>query len=197
MKVCKIVLNNIWITPNADKAADFMSMHRDFQSMVDKLAQQNLESETNLEGRNFTYEQLGEIINEDLVENYYDFWNDYLKVFIISRMMQYSKSNEFAQKLAEYPKLDVTSWELSDNELNMEFADYSHKREHLTLAIKEACENYFDDHIDQWLDEAISNYGEIRSRLVSVQYQTKILKEPIKNVIGFDYDMYIDIQYAK
>lgn len=57
------------------------------------------------------------------------------------------------------------------------------------------CDRYFGENIDQWLDEIISNYGEISSIFVSINYRTKLIKSVIKDVIGINCELFIDVNY--
>lgn len=195
MQFCKVMINNVWVIPSADSAINAMDGMQDFQDEVDKLAQQKLEDTDNQSERHLTYDQMYDAIYEDLTNQYYYFWNDPLREFIRSKMMRYVKSNEFAEKLIQDSTLNVDSWEQSDNEIKMIFLGYANNREPVINAVRNNCEKYFDDNIDQWLDEIISDYGEISSISVSINYRTKLLKSVIKSVIGIDYDPVISIQY--
>lgn len=193
MQLCKAVINNIWVTPSADLAINAMDRIQEFRDEVDKLTQQNLEE--NQSERHFTYDQMYDAVYEDLTNQYYYFWNDPLEEVIRTKMMKYVKSDEFAEKLVQDPSLEVDSWEQSGDDIKMIFLGYSNNREPVLNAVRGNCEKYFDENIDQWLDEIISNYDEISSIAVSINYRTKLLKSVIKDVIGINCELFIDVNY--
>lgn len=193
MQLCKAVINNIWVTPSADLAINAMDRIQEFRDEVDKLTQQNLED--NQSEMHRTYDQMYDSIYEDLTNQYYYFWNDPLEEVIRSKMMKYIKSAEFAEKLIQDPSLEVDSWEQSGDEIKMIFLGYSNNREPVLNAVRNNCDRYFDENIDQWLDEIISNYGEISSIFVSINYRTKLIKSVIKDIIGINFEILIDVNY--
>lgn len=193
MQLCKAVINNIWVTPSADLAINAMDRIQEFRDEVDKLTQQNLEE--NQSERHFTYDQMYDAVYEDLTNQYYYFWGDPLEEVIRSKMMKYIKSDEFAERLIQDPSLEVSSWEQSGDEIKMIFLGYSNNREPVLNAVRNNCDKYFDENIDQWLDEIISNYGEISSIFVSINYRTKLIKSVIKDIIGINFEIFIDVNY--
>lgn len=193
MQLCKAVINNIWVTPSADLAINAMDRIQDFRDEVDKLTQQNLEE--NQSERHFTYDQMYDAVYEDLTNQYYYFWSDPLEEVIRSKMMKYIKSAEFAEKLVQDPSLEVDSWEQSGDEIKMIFLGYSNNREPVLNAVRNNCDKYFDENVEQWLDEIISNYGEISSIFVSINYRTKLIKSVIKDIIGINFEILIDVNY--
>lgn len=192
MQVIKVGFKDIWLYPNgesiAEKLLDNDSVVNELENAKAALMDENKESNGELFINNqITSESKLEYAIAKNSEYYYAiFVIDYLAEIVNNKLKDYNMSND---KFKTYkPKDDADLYEYNFGEIKLAWADdnfSSFNDESLYEIVRE----YFNEHINEWLDEAIS-VAEKGYILDGSSIEIPNKKEFYLDLVDFDGDYY-------
>lgn len=194
MKAIKLGFRNIWLYPDGDRLAEKL-MDKDIvldelEQCKKKLIEENNESNGELFASNEINSEadLEKAISHNCEYYYAIFGIDYLSEIANKDLDTFNMSNDKFKNYKE--KEDADIYEYNEGEINLAWTDDNFSNfdgESLQEIVKE----YFNEHINEWLDEAISSMekGYILDGS-SVEIPNK--KEFYEDVVDVDFDYYLE-----
>lgn len=194
MKAIKLGFRNIWLHPDGDRLAEKL-MDKDIvldelEQCKEKLIEENNESNGELFVSNEINSEadLEKAISHNCEYYYAIFGIDYLSEIANKDLDTFNMSNDKFKNYKE--KEDADIYEYNEGEINLAWTDDNFSNfdgESLQEIVKE----YFNEHINEWLDEAISSMekGYILDGS-SVEIPNK--KEFYEDAVDVDFDYYLE-----
>lgn len=194
MKAIKLGFRNIWLHPNGDRLAEKL-MDKDIvldelEQCKEKLIEENNENNGELFVSNEINSEadLEKAISHNCEYYYAIFGIDYLSEIANKDLDTFNMNNDKFKNYKE--KEDADIYEYNEGEINLAWTDDNFSNfdgESLQEIVKE----YFNEHINEWLDEAISSMekGYILDGS-SVEIPNK--KEFYEDVVDVDFDYYLE-----